>query len=275
MMSPPNNPPTSIATIVTSARNEFRRPCFQTTTRGLRPFARRSDVVTAELFEHARTLIPAPSGDELHREHEDRERELPEVVHDPGTDRVRDRIEDRLRAADQLLELVAQVLDRQEPEPERRHRDAGERQPGEQVVTARVRLARRVDADRERDAAREQHAPERELRRLPEIAADRLGNGLVRALALAPVADEEVAHEVDVLLRQCFIEAEVLAHALSTRGITTVLAPDLGRIRAELAHEHEHEHRGDREHDNRGDGATPNVLQHLDVPAAPSSPFAT
>ena len=101
MMSPPNSAPTSSATTVTSASTSSASPCFHTTRRSGEPLrARGADVVAVELLEHRRPLVAAPAGDELHREHEHREREPADVVDHAAADRVRDRVEDRLARAE-------------------------------------------------------------------------------------------------------------------------------------------------------------------------------
>ena len=152
-------------------------------------------------------------------------------------------------------------LDGDEAEPERGQGEPEEGQAGERVVERRVLAQRRVDADRDRDERREQHAPHDQLGGVPQRPPDLGRDGFVGALAGAPVAAHEPAEPGPVLLDEGLVEAEVLAF-LADRGRRGAGLAELGGRVEGGPDEREGQERGDEDHRDRVQDAPPDVAHH-------------
>ncbi len=88
MTRPPNSAPMSSAITVTSGISALRSPCLSTTRcDGHALGAGGADVVGRQRVEHRRALVPAPRGDDLHRQRQHRQHKVARVVAEAATSR--------------------------------------------------------------------------------------------------------------------------------------------------------------------------------------------
>ena len=187
--------------------------------------------------------------------------------------RVRPRIEPP--TAGEPAEAVEADVERDQRDPERRHRDAGERGDAQSVVGRPVASQARDHAERDPDDRREEDREDRELDRGGDELAEVVRDGVVGERRLAEIALHEMLEVDQVTDRERLVEPVVLIERLHRRGIRGCLLAEVRRggvARNELCEDEGDEGDPEQEQDQRGQPAQEEEKERSARPEAGASP---
>src|SRR5947208_5273653 len=176
------------------------------------------------------------------RVHESR---VEEELHDRERRGRQDEVPDASVATQrQQPEPIAELVDQQVPEPERRERETHERRQQDRHVDRRAAARCRRDSDDEAEKEADSETRDREQRRRADPCEDHVGDPPSRHVRAAEVRVRQLPDVASVLHDERVVEAEVLADRRERLRVRLRAGDRHRRIRGHDSHEHEDDERG-------------------------------